>query len=73
MNLYLLEVYSPKGHDTVSGFIIRAPSLANARLLASVNCRDEGERIWLDPYASSCTLLTAEGPTKVILRDFHAG
>jgi len=73
MNLYLLETNTPKGYDCVNGFIIRAPSEESARLQASANARDEGPTTWLMEGTSTCTLITARGPTRVLLRDFHAG
>ena len=73
MNLYLLEIDHPKGHDSVKGFIIRAFSESSARMQASSNARDEGIAVWLDPGHSTCTLITTKGPTRVLLRDFHAG
>lgn len=73
MNLYLLEIDDPEGRDTVSGFIIRAPSEESARMQASANARDEGIVVWLDSGRSTCTPLTIEGPIGIILRDFHAG
>ncbi len=73
MNLYLLKINEPKGHDTVNGFIIRANNEESARLQASANAQDEGPLSWLKPGNSTCTPLTIEGQVGVILYDFHAG
>ena len=73
MNLYLLEANSPSLYDSVNGFIIRAATEESARMQAAANARDELAYTWLESRHSTCTLITAKGPTRVLLRDFHAG
>ena len=59
--------------DEVSCFVIRAPSEADARVLAATNPGDEHAETWLDPTRSRAERLLDDGPTEVIVRDFRAG
>jgi hypothetical protein len=73
---------SPKGdpwtpwYDTAHGFVVRAESERNARILANRLAGDEASLypdVWLDPEFTSCRLLTGVGEEEVVMRDFRAG
>jgi len=77
MKLFIIE---PKirirDYDTSRGFVVRAVTEEQARLIASKNHGDEVydyHDFWLDNKASSCAELLPEGESELILRDFHAG
>jgi hypothetical protein len=61
------------GWDCAHGFVVRADSETDARLLAAGESGDELPTAWLKPELSTCEELTAEGGAEVVLRDFHAG
>lgn len=81
MPLYLLKSITPAHWDEADGFIIRAATPAEARSLAQDNGGNEvspysGEELfpfWTNPLLTTCEELSLEGPTQVILRDFHHG
>ena len=60
-----------KSYDCAEGFVIRASSAKKARLLASINCGDEGPDFWLNSKKSSCKTISEKGKTCVILKDYH--
>ncbi len=81
MRLWLLEQWpaTPGGHtlyaeyDCAYGFVVRAETVAQARVLASTKAGDEGAACWLNPGLSSCVELKPEGEPGIVLRDFLAG
>lgn len=80
MKLWLLE-RSREGrerdrvYDCANGFVIRAETEEDARIVASErpNHGDEGPDCWLDVNRSDATELSVEGSPGVILQDFHHG
>jgi len=52
--------------DCTHAVLVRAPTAREARERASKRAADEGSAVWLDPKRSSCTVLKAEGPSRVI-------
>lgn len=72
MNLYILkpvEDWKP-WYDKAFGFVVRAASVADARIFAATEHGDEGECAWLDPLQTTCELLTADGEAGTVLRHF---
>jgi|PlaIllAssembly_1097288.scaffolds.fasta_scaffold74602_3 hypothetical protein len=75
------------GWDTARGFVVRASSEEEARMIASLPTRctddvppeliegsgDEGPYPWLDKSQTTCVRLHDRGPRGVILRDFLNG
>lgn len=72
MKLWLLSRGS-KSVDEAYGFVVRAKTEADARLIAAENCGDEGHNVWLQTKKSTCEQLSARGDREMILRDFNAG
>jgi hypothetical protein len=59
--------------DCLHGVVVRAPSEAHARNLATTERGDEGSGPWLDPSLTTCVELLPEGADGVILADFVRG
>ena len=78
MKLFLVQAKAghPKWepwYDKAFGFVVRAESEREARLLASNGAGDEGQDAWIDAEASTCVELTADGEAGMIMQDFaHA-
>lgn len=75
-------------YDMNHGFIVRAPTEADARKMASQQLGDEKAMLasyrmkghdiptanpWLLPEQSTCEELHSYGVTRLIMRDFNAG
>jgi hypothetical protein len=75
MKLWILKRLTDRPQfDVNDGFVIRAETAEDARVIASQQRGgDEGARTWLEPERSSCCELTADGPPEVVLTDFNAG
>jgi hypothetical protein len=76
LKLYLLKrIIHPRDPiwDCNDGFIIRAQTQTMARSIASDAAGDEGPATWLEADCSTCEELNVNGPSAIILRDFHAG
>ncbi len=74
MKLWLLKRHANVPvYDVADGFVVRATTAEEARRLATDQAGDEGASTWTDDRDSSCAELTADGPSKVVLRDFSAG
>jgi hypothetical protein len=73
MKLWLLERIDGPSWDESRGFVVRAASAVDARILAMTRAGDEGAHVWSDPETTSCVELTEDGPAAVILQDFMAG
>jgi hypothetical protein len=75
MKLYVLRRPDDQlpTYDAAFGFVIRAVSAEEARLIASGGAGDEGKDVWLDPTRTRCEELTQDGDPEVILQDFNAG
>ncbi len=62
--------------DKVFGFVIRADSEMEARVIANGNAGDENyEKVskpWLEAKYSTCEQLSQDGQKKMILCDYHA-
>ena len=59
-------------YDKYFGFVVRAKSEDEARLIVSSGrCGDEGKEVWLDPSWTSCKHLTGDGNREVIIADFR--
>lgn len=58
--------------DRHEGFVIRARNEKYARNLANLEAPKE-DNIWLDPKSTTCEPIYPQGPSEVILADFHAG
>lgn len=76
MKIYLLrpkEYWTP-WYNKAFGFIVCAKSPKAARELASQDCGDEGQGVWLDRKYTTCKELKAKknDTEKVILRDYAA-
>ena len=65
--------------DKVFGFVVRAETESEARVLAQAeagaekmdeNC-DDTRTPWLEARYSTCDELTADGPAEVIIEDMH--
>jgi len=72
MKLFLLTAKSDVGYDCNYGFVIRAATPLEARMMANEKAQDEG-RIWDNPELADCQELTAEGEPEIILGDFNRG
>lgn len=90
MNLYHLEPRAPKRkpwdpwYDKCFGFVIRAETESQARLMASVQSGDEDglmskeekkkDSVWLAPHLTVCHEIAynVSGKEDTIIRDFHA-
>ena len=60
--------------DCAYGFVVRAETEEEARLLASEQCGDEGPDSWTDVKLSTCDIVSgAEGDAEVVMQDFLAG
>jgi hypothetical protein len=74
MKLWILEpvddnkLWKP-WYDKAFGFVVRAQSEGEARLLAAKMCGDEKENAWLDSANSTCIELLPDGKEGVIIRD----
>ena len=75
MKLYYLSRNPNRvDYDQHFGFVIRAESEADARLLASKECGREFEQeCWLDKNQTSIEELLADGKQEIIVSDFNAG
>ena len=77
MKLYLLRpkedntIWKP-WYDKTFGFVVRAESESEARLLASEESGEEGDKAWLDGRYSTCEELTSKGKSEVVIKDFAA-
>ena len=60
-------------YDKKHGFVVRAETADEARLVAARDSYDEGRNAWLDPDLSECIALTGSGDAGVILSDFRSG
>lgn len=60
-------------YDMSYGHVVRAETESAARKLASRCFGDEGREVWLDPTATTCEELLADGEPTVILTDFLSG
>lgn len=72
MKLFMVECignWKPR-YDTMDCIIVRAVSEQEARNIAADNCGDEGKSVWLDKTLTSCTEITGEGQSGVVLRSF---
>ena len=56
-------------YDKTFGFVVRAETEDEARLLASKQAGDEGHHAWMEPFESTCVELTADGPAGVVIQD----
>jgi hypothetical protein len=85
MKLWLLEPIRPFNrraesqynpwepwYDKAFGFVIRAETEVEARIIASKNHGDEGEDAWLSSELASCIPLRNAGDPGVILRSFRS-
>lgn len=63
------EVY----YDEARRFVVLAKSKEEARILCAKMCGDEGERVWIDEEYSKCRVLSDEGESRVVIRDFRNG
>ena len=59
-------------YDKTFGFVVRAETEEQARILASHKCGDEGKEAWLKEEHSNCIELSEEGESEVIIEDHHA-
>lgn len=57
-------------YDKAFGFVVRADTEAQARLLASAQAGDEKAAAWLDASLSRCEELTDDGEASVVMQDF---
>lgn len=74
MNIYILrrkEVWEP-WYDSAFGFVVRASSEKEARQFAAKDAGDEGSESWIDATKTTCDILTCDGESGVIIRDFWA-
>lgn len=58
--------------DKAFGFVIRAETEKEARLLTLEHCGAETGNAWLDPELSTCEPLTLEGEAGLIVMDFRS-
>jgi hypothetical protein len=81
MKLWLLRPVDPNTgpwnpwYDKAFGFVIRAPTARQARVMAQADAGDEAReypKAWLDPALSSCQELKPDGKAGLVLRDFYA-
>jgi len=73
MNLYVLrpiKEWDPY-YDMAWGFVIKAHSAKEARVLAQSEAGDEGDNAWLDSEITTCKQLQSTGKVEIVLRDFH--
>lgn len=85
MKLYLLKPIEnlevdhwDPWYDKAFGFVVRAETEFDARHIANNHCGDEDrdfppdESPWLSAEFSTCTELSADGESEMILRDLHS-
>lgn len=74
MRLYLLRPVEPwqPWYDKCFGFVVRAESDDDARLLASSSdeCGDEESEVWKNPALTTCVEVLNDGERGVIIKDF---
>ena len=73
MNIYLLQRTSGVGYDEVSGFVIAAMTVADARKVAASRSADEGKSLW---RSVPCQLVGKARPdvtAGIVMRSFNAG
>ena len=76
MKLFKLEAHESAGWDCNQGFVIRASNEKEARDMAQSKICDEkgaSKIFWLDDKYSSCSEISLEGDSEIILQDFLAG
>lgn len=59
--------------DVMQGFVVRARSESEARVLADANHGFEGMGAWLNTDITTCVPIPREGEAEVILSDYKAG
>ena len=76
MNLWILKpIKHWEPYDTAQGFVVRAKTAHEARILAEEDSGDEsrrGDKVWLDSKKTTCRILSNDGPAEMILKDFAA-
>ena len=61
-------------YDVANGFVVAAASAKDARVIAAMNCGDEGPDYWMDSSKSTCGHLpTYPAKPRLIMRDFNNG
>lgn len=79
MNIYLLTQSAVHGYDTFNAMVVVAEGMQQAKEMHPVSqdsWDDEyGWAAWaLNPEQVTATLIgTGEGPSRIVLRSFHAG
>ena len=75
MNIYLLERKGGHGYDEAGGFVVAAPTAAEARILAGEDSGDEGAGAWEGTTRSTCRKIGAGASLEagVVLRSYNAG
>lgn len=70
--LYILERWTKVDYDETRAVVVRATCESEARLIARENCYPSTD-IWGNPELVSCSILSHDGPSEVVLADFKAG
>lgn len=74
MKLWILERKSQRADfDVVDGFIVRAETESAARMWAASQAQGKKPETWMLGERSTCTELTADGDSGVVIADTHAG
>ncbi len=76
MNLYLITRIDRTGYDDSAGYVIAAPRMSNARLIAASEASGRADaETWLNQATSDGELLAtgSKRPAGIVLRDFRAG
>jgi len=77
MAIYLITAndwWDKPTYDSNDGFVVRAKSEKEARLLVQANARgDEDSSGWGNSECSNCERIDPNGPGQILLIDFHAG
>ena len=67
--LYLLQRKDHVSYDECHDVVIRAKSEEEARQIASNNAGSEGSDSWLNEFTSSCSILTPDGKTGIVIEN----
>lgn len=65
--LWLLERRKAESGE-MAAIVVRAPSVTQARALASLYTHGEGANVWFDAGQTICEAIPYDGPPEVILR-----
>lgn len=76
MRLWLLEARAETDpfrswYDKMFAVIVRAVDELDARKIANAGRANEGDGVWLKDEFTTCTEISLDGPSEVLLKDVH--